>query len=393
MTFKTFAHRLKPILSGGIAGGPFSKRLFAEITTYSKSDIDNPIEDAVLPRSYKAYYAGDRAINEFAQIIIDHCEPENFANYINSFEPATQDTIFELFKLDCPEMTPANIPISVGRLFYKIIFDAAKKAGTRKKKSKASAQNDNTDGIPTADFCLLEECHMRCSLCRERLIKSIQGRPVPKYKIVHIYPKDLDIVEQATFASIPAPEEPDDSSNLLLLCNDCAEEYLRNPTLSLYEKLVSIKQTLVNSCSLQESIDSINIEKGIEQILNKITELHGLPEQAKKRKWSAFCIDDKITNENFSLQDMVTTYVLRYYHFIDDLFKQLEKARVVNFGKVKHEVGMCFASLDELDLSQNEIFSRMVEWVKEKTGCVNEAACCAIISYFVQICEVFYEIT
>ena len=129
----------------------------------------------------------------------------------------------------------------------------------------------------------------------------------------------------------------------------------------------------------------MNVEKGIEQILSKITELHGLPECSKTKKWKAFCVDKKIPNDNFPLQDMVTTYVLHYYHFIDDLFKQMEKAKLVNFNKVKHEIGMCFEALDERDLSQYDIFEQMKAWVQEKTGCKNAVACDAFISYFIQI--------
>ncbi|MEI3527074.1 MAG: ABC-three component system protein [Bacilli bacterium] len=42
---------------------------------------------------------------------------------------------------------------------------------------------------------------------------------------------------------------------------------------------------------------------------------------------------------------------------------------------------------------QNIIFNKMVEWLKFKTQEITNDACEIVISYFIQNCEVFDEIT
>ena len=43
--------------------------------------------------------------------------------------------------------------------------------------------------------------------------------------------------------------------------------------------------------------------------------------------------------------------------------------------------------------SGDTIFDNMVHWLQNKTQCASTSACEAVISFFVQNCEVFNEIT
>ena len=84
--------------------------------------------------------------------------------------------------------------------------------------------------------------------------------------------------------------------------------------------------------------------------------------------------------------------VLRYYRHIEELFKQYERLGLLRFNKIKNEISQCFESLDEQDLNQQEIFDAMVQWLQKQSKCKNLPACGIIIAFFVQNCEVFYEI-
>lgn len=84
--------------------------------------------------------------------------------------------------------------------------------------------------------------------------------------------------------------------------------------------------------------------------------------------------------------------MLRYYRKIEEFFEERERMRNIRFKKVKNEVSQMFETLDEQDLSQEEIFERMVFWLEEQTGCKDRKAREAFISFFVQNCEVFYEV-
>ena len=84
--------------------------------------------------------------------------------------------------------------------------------------------------------------------------------------------------------------------------------------------------------------------------------------------------------------------VLKYYRHIEDLFKQYERLGLLRFNKIKNEISQCVENLDEQDLNQQEIFDAMVQWLQKQSKCKNLHACEIIIAFFVQNCEVFYEI-
>ena len=57
------------------------------------------------------------------------------------------------------------------------------------------------------------------------------------------------------------------------------------------------------------------------------------------------------------------------------------------------EVKAAYLSIKKMTDDQNIIFNKMVEWLKFKTQEITNDACEIVISYFIQNCEVFDEIT
>ena len=117
-----------------------------------------------------------------------------------------------------------------------------------------------------------------------------------------------------------------------------------------------------------------------------------IPKKEDKTKWEAFRVDKKIP-DNIMLQDTVTDFVLKYYRYIEKQYKQREREGKLRFRKVKNEISQCFELYDEAELPQEEIFNRLVVWLKEKTNCDDDVACVAMVSFFVQNCEVFRDET
>ena len=77
--------------------------------------------------------------------------------------------------------------------------------------------------------------------------------------------------------------------------------------------------------------------------------------------------------------------------YIEKQYKQREREGKLRFKKVKNEISQCFELYDEAELSQNDIFYKLVDWLKEKTDCDDEVACTAMVAFFVQNCEVFHD--
>ena len=71
---------------------------------------------------------------------------------------------------------------------------------------------------------------------------------------------------------------------------------------------------------------------------------------------------------------------------------KMEREGKLRYKKVRNEVSDCFEALNQMNYSRSEIFDQMVQWLLEHTENQKREACEAVISFFVQNCEVFDEI-
>lgn len=393
MEFSEFAKTLWGILAQGSNPARFTRGLFRNITDIPDDVDPNPIDDPGDP-TFKSYFTGDRQLTRFVPKIMSYVDAEIFVNYINGISSDAQELLYQQLKPHCPHMTRANIPEETAYLFRDIITSfAKKKIPAKKKKAALAAQNIGKDEpVKHEDFPLLQECNMRCSLCRGKLVKTVKGHPLKKYEVVPLFPAWLDLIQQSSFRAVaPPPNDLDSLDNKILLCRDCAGEYLVAPSAAEYRRLLMIKKQQQDTMSLQDKVDDIAVEKGIRQILDAIADIKKPPKPTDRTKWEAFRVDKKIPDDNGLLQDRVTYWVLRYYRYIELQFKQGERTPPLRFKKVQNEVSQCFETLDEANMPQSDIFEQLVKWLEDQTGCHNRDALEAMISFFVQNCEVFNE--
>lgn len=387
MKFSEFAKRLKDIIShdDSVRGRDFVKELFKNILDVTDDQFD--LDTSVSPSAYHAYYCGERGLSRLVPKIRKYVEPELFVAYIDSLGEDVQRDIFKEFAKDCPGMTDKNIPEKMAELFKKIILDAVPK----KKKKPVAKKSAKEEPVTDADFALLDECRGKCPLCKGKLTKTVKGVTLRKFDRVSIFPLNLDSAERVEFEDMEdPPANLHGIDNQTLLCKDCAEQYQIDTTPLEYAELMQKKKALAYAAKLDAQAYDINVERGIDDILDALADLNTVPPKQDKTKWKAFKVDKKIP-DNMILQDMVTDFVLKYYRYIESQYKQRERATKLRFNKVKNEISQCFELYDESDLSQKEIFERMVDWLEDKTQCDNEVACIAMISFFVQNCEVFHE--
>lgn len=388
MLFAEFARRLKDIISGlnSGKGGDFAKELFKNILDIDDNEFD--LDNDISPSAYRAYFRGDRDLTRLAPKIRKYVEPELFVAYINGLGEDVQHDIFKEFAADCPGMTEWNIPEKIAELFKKIIVEAC--PVKKKTKAKAIAKEEP---VVEEDFALLNECGNKCPLCKAKLTETKKGVPIRKFDRVYILPLNLDSAERVAFEDLEEPPENLHSlDNQALLCKKCAAVYSVDTEPSEYADLMRKKRTLAYIAELDSEAYDINVERGIDYILDALSGLKSIPQKEDKTKWEAFRVDRKIP-DNLMLQDTVTDFVLKYYRYIEKQYKLREREGKLRFRKVKNEISQCFELYDEADLSQEEIFDRLVGWLKDKTNCDDDIACIAMVSFFVQNCEVFRDET
>lgn len=389
MKFDEFARRLKNIISGSDSGngGEFAKELLENILDIDDGKFD--LDDDIAPSAYRAYFRGDRGLARLAPKIRKYVEPELFVAYINGLGPDVQHDIFKEFATDCPGMTDQNIPEKMAELFKRIIVEAC----PVKKKKPAKKTPEKEEPVVEEDFVLLEECGNKCPLCKAKLSETKKGVPIRKFDRVYIFPLNLDSAERADFEALEkAPANLHSLDNQTLLCKKCAELYQIDTEPLEYANLMQQKKALAYIAQLDSEAYDINVERGIDKILDALSGLKTIPKKEDKTKWEAFRVDKKIP-DNILLQDTVTEFVLKYYRYIEKQYKQREREGKLRFRKVKNEISQCFELYDEAELPQNDIFYKLVDWLKEKTNCDDEVACVAMVAFFVQNCEVFRDET
>lgn len=240
------------------------------------------------------------------------------------------------------------------------------------------------------DIPLLSEVSNECPICHNPLVKNIKGQTIKKYSIVKIYPDNLSSSDAIAFSNAVTPSKrPDSNDNKISLCDDCALDYEIEPEIDSYIKLCTLKQECVRLYRLQQKINSLNLEEEITTVINGLSQLKSTG-NLNALSMEALAIDKKILAENALLKHSITNEVLTYYRFIEDTFSQID-----TFNIIAEEIKTAFLEMDRLYNSQDEIVTRLATWIVDNTGMGVQymVASHIIVSFFIQNCEVFYEIS
>ena len=101
----------------------------------------------------------------------------------------------------------------------------------------------------------------------------------------------------------------------------------------------------------------------------------------------------KFSADEFLLKNRVGMYVTSYYPYIRDCFKEQEGVNGFRLDALSLQIKSCFIKMEGLSDNKSNIFDQLVNWVMAKTCSTSREACEAVISFFIQNCEVFRDIT
>lgn len=174
----------------------------------------------------------------------------------------------------------------------------------------------------------------------------------------------------------------------VLLCVECEREI---QSASEEEKLalLSDKRDLENLMIARDATSRYTLEKQIEQVLREV-DLMDVTDDTQL-KIEPVKVENKITEKR--LKDRVLFDVRQLYEGVNDSLYRLAGENRLNVDKFARNVRRMYEDASESHISQSEIYYLLVETLFEKTGRKYRGACEIIISYFVQRCEVFDEIT
>lgn len=244
------------------------------------------------------------------------------------------------------------------------------------------------------DNAYLLEVGGLCPLCGKYMLAAKGKRMNKQYQIAHIYPNSPttnEVLELEGLERLGANCE--EFENKIALCKDCHGYYDDHKTKDEYLNLLTIKKGLLSASKTKIVTSHQDLEQEIIIVINALSKIDQNTLEEMKLDYQALKISNKIENTYAILKVKIETYVCIYFNFIKETFQNLDQAGQLNFNLVASEIKTSFLKCEKEMISKSEIFDSLVKWLKSKSIGSSNEACEAVISYFVQSCEVFHEIT
>ncbi len=205
--------------------------------------------------------------------------------------------------------------------------------------------------------------------CMNQLLQvNDQGVAVPSFEVTVIDPAD----------------DPRDPANLIALCSHHHAMHTgANP--QAVQDLKVIKDQLVSQFKSRLAMSPEGMEQWIRQVLEKM----GGAGQGDLHQpiTEPLAVETKIPDDVI-LQQAVLTHVAAWYVFIESTLKQLDYNDGWNFDEVRHSINSQYRRLKRLGIPQDDVFTQLTQWLYTTTG-GKLVACQAVVSYFIQKCDVF----
>jgi len=247
---------------------------------------------------------------------------------------------------------------------------------------------------PNVEFQHVQEVGGYCPLCGKLLMVKKRGKVNKNYQIAHIYPNSPTEHQRIELEGLERlGNSCEDYENKIALCRDCHALFDANTTKEEYLKIFNIKKQLLVAGSTQVGIASKDIEEDLLLIIESISSAtdENISEQALKYK--GIKIANKVEVEYYLLRRKIEFNVYTYYGFIRESMRNLADEKKLNFEVVASEVRTAYLKAKTSADDKVVIFNALVQWLHSKMLQASRESCEAIISFFVQNCEVFDEIS
>ncbi len=306
--------------------------------------------------SLRKIFSGKRNINSLKAELINHLDEAKFENAISDYTEEKKRIIIDTFKKYDEDLNLENLEESLYQLFVSSLNDSS----------------TNQPFVPEELIRLfISENNGKCEIkCCSNLVIDENGKKQGKViRINNMQSYGYD--------------------NLLFVCNSCFKKYYNYRADDIKKLLLDSKIEIQKKKYLNSIIDDQKIEDGVDAILRKIA---NLTSDEIELNYKPISISNKIYEDEFLLKTKITGYITNYYAIIDNKVREAVTLENFNFTIFEYKIKILFSKLDKERYSQTTIFNQLVKWLKDQTN-VELGPCEAMVSYFVQKCEVFYDIT
>lgn len=232
-----------------------------------------------------------------------------------------------------------------------------------------------------------------CPLCLEKLHFTKDGREQKLYEIAHIYPLNPTEAEASLLKDELKlfADDANDLRNLIALCPNCHTKLDKPTTVESYRRLYNLKSDLIKNGSITDIYANYTIEEEIIQIIDMMT--NNLSEESESIEYDSLKVEEKIKSENRILINKVKNDVTVYYVMIKKLFSEMDKSSFGLFNIVAGQIKAFYTKVSTMTSNQNEIYEHIALWLQGKLKYGSLEAYKIIVSFFIQNCEVFTDVS
>ena len=221
----------------------------------------------------------------------------------------------------------------------------------------------------------------RCACCNDIIsLKSTFNNKV--YKNYHI----VEITNT----------KPKKFKNLIALCSkDCYVEYLDNYDIEIEKDFLVKKEQYIKNDNILKVMENNEIDLQIKEILKKVKYNFATYSIEPQENYDVKKIEVKIQPKNIELYYQIKQHCDLSFGYISKLLKSLDLENNDFYNRIRNQIHECFINFDKICLDQMVIYKNLTTWLLEESELDDNYSLAAerIISFFVQICEVFYEIS
>lgn len=174
----------------------------------------------------------------------------------------------------------------------------------------------------------------------------------------------------------------------IVLCVDCARE-IDKCSEDDKKALIAQKNELTVMSEVRDVVARQVLERQIEDLLREIDGVDATEDTQLKQ--TPIEVDKKIQEKR--LRDRVRADVTQLYDAVNSSLDRLSGESKLNVDKFAKSIKRMYEDASEKSVSQSDIYNSLVDVLFERTGRRYREAAAVVISYFVQRCEVFDEIT
>ena len=406
MRFCQFLKIMNCYIGQGKSQYDFMYDLFSMVVCepFSEEDLKKDEEDEYYPFSKlcgesqaKKVYSGDRVIPKaLARFVHSHFEPSSLVGLIEDMSDEVKGNLCADFIAEGVECNLDDVADVVSDLFNRFISAAIEENDTVDVLIKAENVIRVQSGDATnREVLLLEETGNTCPICGCQLLRPKKNSAVKRYKVVKIFPDNLNREDFLVFNKVFSIKgQYDSAENLITLCTDCALDYESDTSLEDFKKMVKIKKTLSQQSVLRQSLESIDIEDEISIVISSLVGT-AWEDKFVDLSLQALRVEQKIDGKYGLLINAISNGVVRYYKFIEEQFGIADSYQTNSFERIASEVKLAYEKLEGNAISQDQIYNELIEWMMRKLEFEDRhrQAVAIIISFFVQNCEVFREIS